>query len=66
MPRQALADACREIAELAGRGVLTHPVAARYPLAECANAHRHQESGAALGNVLISVREPDGPRPAPA
>jgi len=36
--------------------VLTHPVAARFPLAEIAAAHRLVESGDAVGKVLLAER----------
>ena len=49
--RSALADA----AALVGQGELAIPVAATFPLAELAAAHRHSETGHGLGRVVVLV-----------
>ena len=52
------ADRARALATLQpmlARGELTHNVAERLPLAECAKAHQLVESGKVTGNVVLRV-----------
>ena len=49
--RSALADG----AALVGQGELAIPVAATFPLAELAAAHRHSETGHGLGRIVVLV-----------
>ncbi|MEW9555136.1 NADPH:quinone reductase [Nonomuraea sp. NPDC050783] len=53
MPAPALRAATEHITRLLEDDVLTHPVAARHPLAAAADAHRDVESGHAPGKVLL-------------
>lgn len=53
-PGTELRDAARpELARLAGSGLLRVPVAATFPLAEVADAHRLVEGGHATGKVVL-------------
>jgi len=45
----------QDVAELLARGVIRPTLAARYPLAQVAKAHATQESGDAMGTVVVSV-----------
>jgi NADPH:quinone reductase-like Zn-dependent oxidoreductase len=56
MPLKAMADGYRDITDLLERQILTHPVARRFDLRACAEAHLHQETGNPIGKVLIDVR----------
>ena len=49
--RQAVADIGQAIAD----GALAHPVAAAMPLDDVAVAHELQESGTAIGNIILAV-----------
>ncbi|MCK2213384.1 NADPH:quinone reductase [Actinomadura sp. ATCC 31491] len=53
MPAPALRAATEHVTRLLEDDVLTHPIAARHPLAAAADAHRDVESGHAPGKVLI-------------
>ncbi|GAA3438135.1 NADPH:quinone reductase [Kutzneria kofuensis] len=56
MPAPAMRAGTEHVNRLLADGVLTHPIAARFPLAEVAAAHRLVESGDAVGKVLIAQR----------
>jgi NADPH2:quinone reductase len=56
MPIPALSAAAEHVNRLLTDKVLTHPIAARFPLTEIAAAHRLVESGEAVGKVLIAQR----------
>ncbi|MFI9383344.1 NADPH:quinone reductase [Kutzneria sp. NPDC052558] len=56
MPPPAVRAATEHVNRLLADNVLTHPVAARFPLAEIAAAHRLVESGDAVGKVLLAER----------
>ena len=56
MPAPAMRAATEHINRLLDDNVLTHPIAARFPLAEVAAAHRLVESGDAVGKVVIAGR----------
>ena len=43
----------RDAAALLERGILVHPIAAVFPLADIAAAHELMESGAAIGKILV-------------
>ncbi len=49
--RQAVADIGQAIAD----GALSHPIAAAMPLDDVAAAHELQESGTAIGNIILAV-----------
>jgi NADPH2:quinone reductase len=53
MPEPARQAAIRDITRLLATGRLTHPVAARFPLAQTAAAHEYVEAGPGPGKVLI-------------
>ncbi len=53
MPAAARRAAVHDVTKLLADGVLTHPIAARYPLGEAAAAHEQVENGHAPGKVLI-------------
>jgi len=50
--------ACALINEALGKGVLTHPIAARFALADTASAHKAVESGSLIGNVIVTINKP--------
>lgn len=50
--------ACGLINEALGQGVLTHPIAARFALADTASAHTAVESGSLIGNVIVTINKP--------
>jgi NADPH2:quinone reductase len=50
--------ACTLINEALTAGVLTHPIAARFALADTASAHKAVESGAVIGNVIVTINKP--------
>jgi NADPH2:quinone reductase len=49
-----LRAATEHVTRLLADDVLTHPIAARLPLAEIAAAHELAESGRAIGKVLLA------------
>ncbi|MFY9929504.1 MAG: NADPH:quinone reductase, partial [Streptosporangiaceae bacterium] len=53
MPEPARQAAIRDITRLLATGRLSHPVAARFPLAQTAAAHEYVEAGHGPGKVLI-------------
>lgn len=55
MPPPARHAATEHVTRLLADGVLTHPVAARHPVAEVAEAHRRVERGAGIGKVLLTM-----------
>jgi NADPH2:quinone reductase len=54
MPVHALVAATDHVNRLLADNLLTHPVAARFPLAEIVAAHRLVESGEAIGKVVLA------------
>jgi NADPH2:quinone reductase len=54
MPPHALRAATEHVNRLLSDDVLTHPIAARLPLAEIATAHDLVENGRAIGKVLLA------------
>ncbi|EWM10860.1 NADPH:quinone reductase [Kutzneria sp. 744] len=56
MPAPALSAAAEHVNRLLADAVLTHPIAARFPLTGIAAAHRLVESGEAVGKVLLCQR----------
>jgi NADPH2:quinone reductase len=54
MPVHALHAATDHVNRLLADGLLTHPIAARFPLAEIAAAHRLVAAGTAVGKVLLA------------
>jgi NADPH2:quinone reductase len=54
MPAHALRAATEHVTRLLADDVLTHPIAARLPLAEIAAAHDLAENGRAIGKVLLA------------
>jgi NADPH2:quinone reductase len=48
------------INEALAAGVLTHPIAARFALADTALAHTAVESGKTIGNVIVTINKPGG------
>jgi NADPH2:quinone reductase len=53
MPARALAAAIADVTAHLRAGTLTHPIAARHPLADIAAAHRAAERGGHVGRVLL-------------
>lgn len=46
------------IAQITGwmeRGIVRHAIAARFPLAEIAQAHEAVEQGSVIGNVVVTI-----------
>lgn len=56
------ADAISGLGRLLADGRLQHNIAARLPLDRIAEAHELVESGRAVGNVIVSLGNPDGER----
>ncbi len=54
MPAPALRAATDHVTRLLADQVLTHPTAARYDLADIAQAHHAVERGAAIGKVVLT------------
>jgi NADPH:quinone reductase len=54
MPPEAMAAATETVTDLLAAGVLTHPIAARYPVDDCVAAHEHVEAARPIGKVLLS------------
>ena len=54
MPPPALRAAADHVNRLLADNLLTHPIAARFPLAEIAAAHRLVESGDVVGKILLA------------
>ena len=54
-PEAAKRQACADITQAIAGGALTRPVAAVMPLDEIAAAHELQESGAAIGNIILTI-----------
>ncbi len=48
-------QACQEIMQAINEGKLLHPVAARFPLEQLAEAHEAVESGEYIGNVVVEI-----------
>ena len=65
LPAPARAAAIGDIASWSEAGRLVHAVGARLPLAAIAEAHEAVERGAALGNVVVTLDDPDARCPAP-
>jgi NADPH2:quinone reductase len=55
MPGDAMRAATDAVSQLLSDGLLTHPVAARYPLSAVAAAHDHLEHGQPIGKVILTV-----------
>jgi NADPH2:quinone reductase len=56
MPEPAMNSAVDDVTQLLTEKVLTHPIAARYPLDAIAAAHRAVEQGSGIGKTLITMR----------
>lgn len=56
MPQPALRQAVDDLVTLTGRGTLSHPVAARFPLEASVQAHQLLEAGNVPGKVLVTLR----------
>ena len=54
-PESAKLHACADIAQAVADGALTHPIAWAAPLDEIAAAHELQESGGAVGNIILTL-----------
>lgn len=54
-PESAKRHACADIAQAVAAGALTHPIAWTAPLDEIAAAHELQESGGAVGNIILTL-----------
>lgn len=54
-PESAKRHACADITQSIADGALTHPVAWAAPLDEIAAAHELQESGGAVGNIILTL-----------
>lgn len=54
-PESAKLHACADIAQAIADGALTHPIAWAPPLDEIAAAHELQESGGAVGNIILTL-----------
>lgn len=55
MPDEAIRRACEDIVAAIEQEALTHPVAVSYPLEETAASHEMVESGAYMGNVVVTI-----------
>ena len=51
-------EGTRAATALLAEGALQHPIAAEFPLERTAEAHALQESGTAIGKILVASREP--------
>ncbi|MFC5089897.1 NADPH:quinone reductase [Amycolatopsis plumensis] len=58
MPQEAMERACGEITGLLEQGSLTHPIAARFRLEDCAEAHVCLERRAVIGKILVDLQAP--------
>ena len=54
-PESAKRHACADITQAVADGALTHPIAWAAPLEEIAAAHELQESGGAVGNIILTL-----------
>ncbi len=57
MPQEAKLAAIRDITTALEAGALRHNIARRFPLSEVATAHDLQDSGQAIGKVIIDLAE---------
>ena len=55
LPPTGMQQACADITRWLETGKAVHAVAARFPLAQLAKAHELQESGRALGNIILDI-----------
>ena len=55
LPSEAIAAGAADIARWVGSGKANPGIAARFPLAELATAHRAVESGETIGNVVVTI-----------
>ena len=58
MPEAAMRQASEEISACAASGAYVPRIAKTYPLNAVADAHEFQESGKAVGKVLVRIRNP--------
>jgi NADPH2:quinone reductase len=57
MPEEAKRQACQDIVQALNDRQLSQPIAARFPLDWLVEAHEAQESGQAIGNIIIDIAE---------
>lgn len=55
LPDAARRQSIQDINQALAQGALVHAIAETYPLARVADAHKAVESGAAIGNVVVSI-----------
>ena len=55
MPDEAKRSACEDILQAIADEELSHPIAARFPLEQLADAHEMVESGKQIGNVIVEI-----------
>jgi NADPH:quinone reductase len=55
MPPAAKAAAIKDLATVLESGIFRHNIDRRFPLSEVAAAHEFQESGQAIGKIIVSV-----------
>jgi NADPH2:quinone reductase len=57
MPEEAKRQACQDIIRALNDRQLSQPIAARFPLDRLVEAHEAQESGQAVGNIVVEIAE---------
>jgi len=55
LPEAARRQSIQDINQALAQGALVHGIAETYPLEKIAEAHKAVESGAAIGNVVVTI-----------
>ncbi|WP_371417905.1 zinc-binding dehydrogenase [Agrobacterium sp. DE0009] len=58
MPQEAMRQATEEISACAASGAYAPRIAKTYALDELVEAHQFQESGTAVGKIIVRIQNP--------